>query len=240
MTNTWDFTGRGADLATMVDRLASITAYSDKLMQITQLKGVVIVGGTCAGKSTLVSVLRDSVMRSQGLIDVPVRYVTRQARAGDDPAETRHATAAEFQAFRSEGRFGLSWDRKMGDNRVERYGLAIPKEGALPVYLGGNGLYDNPDSVSPRNALQHCILIGVDAPDKVRRERLFIRSPDLVANCPDEVAMRLRLGTENMMPHIHIVIKNYGKCESIALMDFERVVSSIVELIGAKDGSFGY
>jgi hypothetical protein len=224
--------GVGSQLVARVEHLRSVTIYPEKLDLLTHIGSIIIVGGTCVGKSTIVRAVRESRVETEGLTCVPRRYVTRAPRLNDDPFEAAQISAGLFQQGVRCGFFGLSWARHMEDGRIEHYGLERPPAGRLPVYLGGNGLYDHPGSVSPRDALSQSLVVGIHAPDEVRRRRLVERSPDLIKTRPAEVAMRLGLGFTNMLPHIHVLIDNHGPYEGSAVADAVVLVEEVARLRG--------
>lgn len=199
----------------------------DKFDALEQIDGVVIVGSTCAGKSVVVDAIRQSYLALQGIIDVPKRYITRPQRAKDNIVENAFVTPEEFQEKVDSGEIGLHWLRKMEGDRQENYGFHRTAGDALPVFSGNNALYDNPESVRPEGILKNALMLGVYAPDEVRRDRLVSRSPDLLKDKPDEVAYRLGDSSENMLPHIHVLVDNHGQHEQVSRADVVRLIERI-------------
>lgn len=199
----------------------------DKLNEPSQIESVAIVGSTCAGKSVVVDAIRQSYLAMQGIIEIPKRYITRSQRGNDNIVENEFVTAEEFQAKVESGDIGLHWVRKMEGDRKERYGFHQPTQDVLPVYSGNNALYNNPDSVRPEGILRNSLMVGIYAPDDVRRDRLVSRSPDLLRDRPDEVEYRLGDSSENMLPHIDILVNNYGQNEEISKIEIMRLIERI-------------
>lgn len=199
----------------------------DKFGTLEQVNGVVIVGSTCAGKSVIVDAVRQSYLALQGIIEVPKRYITRPQRANDNTTENAFVTPEEFQAKVESGEIGLHWIRKMEGGRQERYGFHQTSPDALPVYSGNNALYDNSDSVRPEGVLKNALMLGVYAPDDVRRDRLVSRSPDLLKERPDEVAYRLGDSSENILPNIHLLLNNHGQHEQVSKTEVIRLIERI-------------
>jgi len=145
----------------------------------------------------------------------------------DNTVENAFVTPEEFQAKVDGGEIGLHWVRKMEGDREERYGFHRTTGDALPVYSGNNALYNNPESVRPDGILKNALMLGVYAPDEVRRERLVSRSPDLLKDRPEEVAYRLGDSSENMLPHIHVLVDNHGQHEQVSRADVMRLIERI-------------
>lgn len=214
-------------LKSFVTSTRSIRIQDDqRLKDVHKIDSVAIVGSTCSGKSTVVDAIRHAVAL-KGLVDVPMRYITRPKRGQDNTIENAHLDQVEFQEKVDNGDVGVHWVRKMEGDREERYGFHRTSSDRLAVYSGNNALYDNPRSIKPEGALQNTLMIGMYAPDDVRENRLRQRSPDLFRDQPDEVAYRLRDSSNNMLPHIHIIVDNYGSLES----DVPAEVVKLIELI---------
>ncbi len=199
----------------------------DKFGALEQIDGVIIVGSTCAGKSVVVDAVRQSYLALQGIIEVPKRYITRPQREKDNTVENAFVTPEEFQAKVESGDIGLHWIRKMEGDRQERYGFHRTTGDALPIFSGNNALYNNSDSVRPEDILKNAIMLGVYAPDEVRRERLVSRSPDLLKDRPDEVVYRLGDSSENMLPHVHVLVDNHGQREQVSRAEVLRLIERI-------------
>lgn len=188
-----------------------------------RVEAIVIVGSTCVGKTTLVDAVRRAARPG---VDVPLRWVTRPARADDLAAETRSARPAELDAAIAGGAIALHWSRTFGGGRVERYAFAVPAPGALPVYSANNAIYVA-GNVQPADALVHALLVGVYAPDDLRERRLRARSPALCRDDPDEVRARLAEAASTMLPHVHAVIDNHGELEAVAPHDLVALVDAV-------------
>jgi ribose 1,5-bisphosphokinase PhnN len=205
----------------------SIKNYSKKLksIQITnpnkwselhsKIKGIMIVGSTCSGKSTIVNQIRNSLKK----VKVPKRIITRPQRLNDNLIENTFRTKDEFQKMITNHEIGLNWTRKMEGKREEQYGFEIVAKEKFAVYSGNNALYNNKESVRPKELLENHLYVGIYAPDKIRKERLLERSPDMKT---EEVSYRLNDKSENILEHCHIIVNNfdsYQKNSGKELMD---------------------
>lgn len=191
------------------------------LLRLDGVDAVVLVGPSCAGKTTLAGAIREC----GAIVNVPPRYVTRPRRRDDRDHENLHVSQAEFEALVRAGGIGLRWIRPMEGDRMERYGFPPAAQDVLPVYSANNAIYSNPASVRPAGFLCRAILVGVHAPDDLRGRRLRRRSPEL---SPAESAFRLADTSESMRPHVHLVIDNHGAHEAIAPDEARLLVEAIV------------
>lgn len=205
----------------------------DRLAALERIECIVIVGSTCAGKTTLVDAIRASEPCRQGVLEVPTRYITRPPRGGDSLIENVHVSAEAFDAKVQAGELGLRWLRHMEPGHIIRYGFGLPHAGTLPVYSANNAIYAGNADVRPVGALGSALLVGVYAPDEIRAERLHQRSPDLWSR-PGEVASRLADRAANIEPYVHIVIEDHGELEQVAV--FEILVLATRARTAADDG----
>jgi hypothetical protein len=188
---------------------------------------VVLVGATCAGKSTIAAALRQSDLARRGVIEVASRFVTRPARLGDDHRESRSVTMEEFHRLAAAGHLVLHWVRHMENGRIEKYGCGPTAAEAIPVYLGGNGLYDHPESVQPPGVLDGALFLGLVAPFAVRVERLSRRSPDLLKINPAEVEFRLKFDDASVVRHSHVVADNHGSNEKVVAHELTTLLARV-------------
>jgi len=196
--------------------------------------GVVVVGSTCAGKTTLANAVRDSQLVRDGRVSVPARYITRPRRANDSIEENVHVSVADFESRVRNGEIALRWSRPMESGRKEHYGFeAVPAQ-SLPVYSANNAVYANPTSIWPAGTLDRALLVGVHAPDEVRAQRLRERSPDLFDNCRAEVAYRLGDQSKNVLPHVAVVIDNHGELEEAAIAEIVQLVERIADVFAGR------
>jgi len=197
----------------------------DRLVDLDRIDAVVVVGATCVGKTTLVDEIRASELCARGAVDVPLRYVTRMPRGGDNLVENVHVTAEEFAARVAAGEIDLHWIRRMEGGREVRYGFARPRPGALPVLSANNAILAPGAGLLPARRLDHALWVGVAAPPELRAQRLRRRSPDLWAR-PDEVAHRL--AEPAIDAHVHLVIDNHGELEPVAKAEIVTLVRALV------------
>ena len=188
------------------------------------IEAVVIVGPTCVGKTTLVDVVRDSALCASGVVDVPTRFITRMPRGGDNLVENVHVTVEDFAARVGAGEIDVHWLRRMEGGRTIRYGFARPRSGALAVFSANNAILAQDAELSPAGALDHALVIGVQAPPEVRARRLQQRSPDLLAH-REEAAHRL---AELESSEVHVVIDNFGELEAVARAEIVTLLRSLV------------
>ena len=176
-----------------------------------------IVGSTCSGKSTIVDVVRNKAKE----IVVPKRIITRPKRLNDNLIENTFRSKDEFQKMIHSGDIGLHWTRKMEGSREEQYGFESVSAEKFVVYSGNNALYDNKESVRPKETLDNHLYVGVFAPDEVRKNRLLSRSPDMQ---PEELDYRLNDKSENILPHCHIIVNNFGPTENCSGADLIKLI----------------
>jgi ribose 1,5-bisphosphokinase PhnN len=196
----------------------------------TRIETVVVVGSTCAGKTTICELLRRSASARDGLLAVPHRFVTRPPRQHDERAETVHVSGEKFDEGVTNGTIAFSWTRDFDSGRRERYGFPPVHPGRLAVFSANNAIFANAPGVTPDDAFEHALWLGVCAPDAVRERRLQSRSPDLCRERPDEVACRLADCSNNVLPHVHVVVENHGDLERTAPADVARLIELIVDL----------
>ncbi len=200
----------------------------------TRIDSVVIIGSTCAGKTTLLDAIRDSELVSQQRVVIPPRFITRPGRHADCTTENVHLSLAEFEAKVESDEIDVSWVRHMESGREERYGFPPTPSGQLPVYSGNNAVYAKAARIRPARALDNAFLIGVYAPDPVRERRLRERSPDLYSECCEEVAYRLADRSDSILPHVDVIIDNHGALEAAALVDIVQIVGRIADLAAGR------
>jgi len=192
-----------------------------RLEPVGQPTAVVLVGGTCAGKSTLAKALALSSPRWS----VAARFTTRPSRGRDELEDTTVVSWAEFGDRYESGTFALAWERPMPDGTAIGYGCIQPSAGTTPIFVAGHGLYTNAASVRPKDALSSALIVGVLAPERVRRVRLKSRSADLDPNLTRAL---LAHDDQAMLAAADIVVDNYGDHEATAARDFISAVTSIV------------
>lgn len=198
----------------------------DRLGALEHIDAIVVIGASCAGKTTLVEAVRGSDLVAAGRVDVPTRLITRPPRTGDDVRENLHVSEAELDAQVRAGRVGLRWVRPLA-GRAVRYGFRPPRTGTLPVYSANSAIVSATADVEPAGALARALVIGVHAPDPVRARRLAHRSPDLW-NRPDEVADRLGEPADRVFAAAHVAVENHGELEAVAPAELLALVRMLV------------
>jgi len=162
-------------------------------------RALVVIGGAGAGKTTAVDAVRAAAL--PGVV-VPLRRVTRPARAGDHPAEAIVVAPAAMAADVAAGVVAPSWWRRLDGDRRERYGF-VASAAPLAVYSANNAIVDPACALAPPDALAAAVVVAIAASPAVRAARLAARSPDLAAA---ERAARLAEPT----PAAHVVIDGDG------------------------------
>lgn len=207
----------------LVEDLAGTRALRFERPAPVTIDRIVIVGSTCAGKTTLAGAVRTAALPG---IDIPRRFVTRPPRQDDVATEATCLTSDELDAAIASGTISMHWRRTLEPGRSERYAFALPRPGTLAVYSANNAIFVD-KNVHPPGALDHALLVGVYAPDAIREQRLRARSPVLVRDHPDEVAARLGERAESMVSHVHVVIENHGALEPLARDEIVRLVRAV-------------
>lgn len=203
-----------------------MTAVRERRPPPDRIACVVVIGSSCAGKSTLVDAVRVSELVASQRACVPQRLITRAARIGDNLFENAHVSEAELDAHILAGTIELHWRRQVGALTV-RYAFRRPRMGALPVYAANNAIMMDAADLQPAGALAHALIVGIHAPDDVRASRLQRRSPDLWTQ-PDEVTHRLRAEPDRALTDAHLVIENHGAGEAHAAASLVEIVRALV------------
>jgi ribose 1,5-bisphosphokinase PhnN len=201
-------------MSSLAHRLAAAPSLRFGREPPRRITAIVIVGSTCAGKTTLANAIRRAALAG---VDVPRRFVTRAPRPDDVADEAGYVTCDELDGAITAGRVRLHWSRTLEAGHLERYGFATPRAGALPVYSANNAICTAVD-------LSNALVVGVFAPDELRARRLRARSPALCAERPDEVSARLGERADVVRSHAHVVIENHGTLEPSALRDIVELV----------------
>lgn len=213
-------------MTSLVARLGDLRALRFVREPPAQIDAIVIVGSTCAGKTTLVGAVRGSALAG---VCVPRRFVTRPPREGDVPDETGYVTSAELDAAIAAGTVGIHWARTLEPGRIEHYAFAPPAPGALAVYSANNAIYVE-GNVRPADALARALLVGVFAPEAVREQRLRERSPALWRDYPAEARARLADSAGSMAPYVDAIIENHGALEAVARNDMLVLIRAAAQM----------
>ena len=194
---------------------------------------IVIVGGMCAGKSTLAhgAAVHPALA---GCCEVVPRRSTREPRRGDAADGVTSISWDEFRARRTAGTFALSWERPLADGSRIGYGCLMPSGGGVPILMAGHGVYTNTETLRPPTALDHAFVVGIAAPADVRTERLRLRSPDVVARGPAGIEALLAHDDVAMAANVDVLVRNYGASEVTAIDDFIRALALVLDAAGYK------
>lgn len=170
-----------------------------------QPSSIIVVGSSGNGKTTLVNGLR-----SYGDEFIfPKRYITRPRRKGDDLIENAHVRPDGFDRLIRDGRLDIVWKRPLGKTRHERYGFEVldPGHGKIVVYSANNALLRDGMAALPEGFLDSCFVVLVKAPDHIRRDRMFSRSPDIAH---EEMDIRIRDNGLDLVPKANLVIDTHA------------------------------
>ena len=214
--------------------LSTLRLCREKLVGLSGVESVIFVGSSFVGKTTLVDVIRRAINRDPNTFKqfhIPKRIITRPQRQNDNLVENEFHTLDEFRKMVVREEIGMHWVRKMEGTTTESYGFLPVEPGVIPIYSANNAVINNRGSVTPNGVLEKALIVAIYAPEDIRRNRLFERSPDLVHEKPEEVAYRLADEAINMYPDAHIVVKNFGRYEQQAkdnIVALMKLISQVV------------
>lgn len=225
----------GLDLIDLVEKsnLGSIRLRRSNLAKLGDIRAIVFVGSSFTGKSTLVDAVRGALGQpwiSDRLV-VPQRIITRPRRLNDNTVENAFYSLEELTRMFGYGEVGVHWVRHMEAGRTEQYAFPRVEDGLIPVYSANNDILRNRADMPLNELLHHALIIGVYARESVRAVRLLHRSPDLVAEKPEEVAYRLGDRSRNIYAQAHIIVKNFGGYEGRSqgdIVQLLRLASSLI------------
>lgn len=220
-------TGIAPPVYSALKNLTSVATLK-KFQEIVNIQAIAFVGSSASGKSTLMKQIR---LKSSDLKDItiPNRYITRGIRLDDDFEENRHVSTKQFEELVEKGEVGLHWQRKMEGDRIERYGFEKTAPEKIALYAANNDFFraiEKRESQQIKDLSKILLIIGVYAPDEIRKQRLRERSPDI-----GELEVNYRNGdsSDNIIPHCHLLINNYGKTKNRALHDIVEIVQIILK-----------
>jgi len=210
------------------DNLNSIVVTNEHDLSLLEIVNkVVFVGSSGTGKSTLI----DSI-RSNGLCNMPKRYVSRDERANDNLQENIFVSKEKFQSLVGND-IGVSWTRVMEEGRQEKYGFhsSCLNSQEIQIFSGNNALFQNKESIYPKDFFNiDTIWIGVYAPSDVIKKRLTDRSPDLLTYKPKEFSYRLSDSSDSPTPYVHLLVNNHGKFENTSKGDINMLINKILSI----------
>lgn len=174
-----------------------------------------VIGSSGVGKISLVNYIRDNAAcYRHGLLQVPLRYITRPARKNDDVVENCHVNHEAFQTHVQDGTIDFHWQRDLGADTYERYGFAAARKNIMPLYSCNMALVKDGNGLAPADTLENGLIIGVYAANEMRVDRFSKRSPDVLAN-RKEAEKRLSDDPAIVFEKSHIVLDNSYPLEDV-------------------------
>lgn len=231
-------TGHGSpeagSLIEALGRLASIDIRRPKRIRaLRQPLSIVMVGGMCAGKSTLAHGAASHPVLA-GCCEVVPRCSTREPRQGDAADGVTSIGWDEFRARRTAGMFALSWERPLANGSSIGYGCLMPSGHGVPIMMAGHGVYTNRVTVRPPTALERALIVGIAAPADVRAERLRVRSPDVVALGPAVTTVLLVHDDITMAANVDMLVRTCDATEAAVIDDFVGALALVLNFAGYR------
>ncbi|MEH1098027.1 hypothetical protein [Micromonospora sp. CPCC 205561] len=193
-------------------------------------RGVVLVGGSGAGKSTILRALRDHFSWAPE-IAFPRRFVTRMPRADDVSEENVSVTEQELDDLERIGHILLRWRKELSADAAAHY--AFERLHATFAVLGGNDalLADGAKIRPSPQALDGYLRVLVSAPVEVRYERLSRRSPELNRHS-DEWRVRMTDNEPALRLKVDMVVANSGGDPLINAAELVQAIECHVTRLG--------
>jgi ribose 1,5-bisphosphokinase PhnN len=188
--------------------------------------GIVVVGASGAGKSSLLALLRNT-LSGFSEIEFPVRLTTRAPRRDDSPLENCSVDPLYLDALVESDELLLRWEKRITPDHGEFY--AFKRTASPLVVMGGNDeLITNRASIRPdKDILNMLVKIAVICDPNVRATRLLRRSPEL-RQARDELQTRLSSTPTDVLEMCEVIIDNtegFDEAEVKAIADFAIALS---------------
>jgi len=196
---------------------------------------IVVVGGMCAGKSTLAHGAASHPALADCCEVVP-RCSTRESRQGDAAEGVTNISWDEFRERRAVGTFVLSWERPLANGSSIGYGCLKPSGDRIPILMAGHGVYTNRATVQPLITLERALIVGVAAPSDVREERLRLRSPDVVARGQTATEVLMAHDDDTMTANVDMSVRNCDATEVAVVDDFASALALVLSHAGYNLG----
>lgn len=203
----------------------------ERLSALQRIDAIVVTGPSGAGKSSIVDVAREWIHHpgfSEARFAIPKRIVSRPQRDNDNVDENDFAT--DLQEFSLKVGDGIRWKRKMDlektGGRIEWYGFEAAPSGTIPIYSANLDFFSSESELSgiPEDFFDRTLVLYVYALPHIREKRLHDRSPDIIAERPEEAAKRLSGDTESVLKKAHIRIRTRS-------FESERTIAGEVMLL---------
>lgn len=199
----------------ILNKKSFLVLNENKIRSYKNIEAIIFIGSSFCGKSTIVDYLRKNKD-----IDIPLRYITRPKRLGDNLIENKHVS---FDHFNKLNNLWFSWCRNMGNNRFEYYGFEKSSRNSLYIFSANNDLARNKHVIPFDDSV--VLWVNIFASSDVREKRLKLRSPDL---SNEEIEYRLNDLPEYVNQYSDIIVNNSHEYENYSKQEIFDLISLIV------------
>ena len=168
-------------------------------------RGIVLLGASGAGKTTLIAALHSALAQVDG-ISIPTRLTTRKARADDLDWENTSVSRAQLDDLEISGALLMRWQKRLSEDWVEDYAFGR-QDGANLVLGANNALLLDPRNSEALLAIDGMVRILVTCRSELRLARLARRSPHILQDAKEWLA-RSEDGSSQLLSKVHCVIEN--------------------------------
>lgn len=215
-----------------------------KFDQLGNFNRLVICGSSLSWKSTIATMFRNHDY-NWTKFDTVHRYTTRPSRKWkNQSAENSNVENDFFHQLQQEGHI-IYWQREMeknGENQrrvmywfhsddiVQTFREMDWNErnnDTTYIYSGNNDfirrMWDDMNS-NVKQFEDETLILYVDAPEEVRKERMQTREDNMLVNKPQEAQYRLSDSWDDVKACAHLVVKNYWPHEWRTLDNIEKFI----------------